>query len=125
MPAPFAVARADRSTGRVASGQRVSLASVEDVRVDDQSPGGPYIFYDAVSRGGPNFVDPKAATYRHGAGVVARRGEYYYTLSGSCPERLWGEVEPLFKAAFASFRLEEPGRRYTAPDAAFSLPLPF
>jgi hypothetical protein len=101
----------------VSSGQRVSLASVEEVRVVEQA-GGAYIFYQAVSRGGPNFVDPKAATYRRGAGVIARRGDYYYTLSGSCPERLWGEVEPLFGAALASFRLEEPGRDFRSPDAS-------
>jgi hypothetical protein len=101
----------------VSSGQRVSLASVEDVRVVERG-GVSYIFYQAVSRGGPNFVDPKAATYRRSAGVIARRDDFYYTLAGTCPERLWGEVEPLFSATLESFRLEdtESDKSYRSPD---------
>ena len=105
---------ADRSTGRVSSGQRVSLASLEAVRVErrgDQD----YIFYETASRGGPTFVDPKAATYRRGAGVVARRGGYFYSLAGTCPERLWPEVEPLFARALDSFRLDAPGPAFRDP----------
>jgi hypothetical protein len=102
----------------VSSGQRISLATVEGVRTVEVE-GATYIFYEAVSRGGPNFIDPKAATYRRAAGVVARRGAYFYTLAASCPERLWGEVEPLFGAALASFRLDaQPGSAFRDPDTS-------
>ena len=105
---------ADRSTGRVSSGQRVSLAALEAVRVERHGDDD-YIYYETASRGGPTFVDPKAATYRRGAGVVARRGGYYYSLSGSCPERLWSEVAPLFARALESFRRDAPGAEFREP----------
>ena len=74
-----------------------------------------YIFYETASRGGPTFVDPKAATYRRGAGVVARRGGYFYSLAGTCPERLWSEVEPLFARALNSFHLDATGEDFREP----------
>lgn len=98
----------------MSSGQRVSLATVEAVRVERRGDDD-YIFYETASRGGPTFVDPKAATYRRGAGVVARRGGYFYSLSGSCPERLWPEVAPLFARALESFRLDAPGENFREP----------
>ena len=51
----------------------MSLAALEAVRVERHGDDD-YIYYETASRGGPTFVDPKAATYRRGAGVVARRG---------------------------------------------------
>ncbi len=111
---------ADRATGRVSSGQRVSLAAVEAIRTE-QRGADTYIFYEAVSRGGPTMVDPKAATYRRGCGVVARRGDYFYTLAGSCPERLWPEVEPLFAHALDSFRLNATGAEYRDPGQGLQL----
>jgi hypothetical protein len=106
---------ADRSTGRVSTGQRVSLAALEEVRSVERD-GGSYIYYEARSRGGPSAVDPRAATFRRAAGVVARRGDYYYSLSLSAPERLWPELAPAYAAALDSFRLDAPGPAFRDPD---------
>ncbi len=46
---------ADRSTGRVSTGQRVSLASIEDVSTAVVD-GDTYIFFETVAQGSPNFV---------------------------------------------------------------------
>ena len=106
---------ADRSTGRISSGQRVSLASLESLR-EAQVDGSRYLYVETVAQGSPSFVDPQATTYRHSLGVIAEREGYFYTLMASCPERLWPEVEPLFRSAVASFRLLPPTAAYRAPD---------
>ena len=104
-----------------ASVTSASAFPVEAVRAETRPDGTTYIFYAATSRGGPTVVDPKAATYRRGCGVIARRGDFFYTLAGTCPERLWPEVEPLFARTMASFALDAPGADYRDPADGFQL----
>jgi len=108
---------ADRSTGRVTSGQRISLASLEAV-TSAVVDGGQYISFETVAQGSPTFVDPTAQTFRHAIGVTAGRDGYYYTLVLTAPERLWAEVQPLFTASVQSFRLTKPTESYRAPDTS-------
>ena len=106
---------ADRSTGRVSTGQRVSMASLESVSAVDVG-GAPYFYFETVAQGSPNFVDPKAQTFRRALGVVACREGYYYTMMITAPERLWDECEAGFKASVTSFRLDEKTDEFRAPD---------
>jgi hypothetical protein len=110
---------ADRATGRVSSGQRISLAAVEGVRVGEGPE--PPIFYEAVSRGGPTAVDAKAVTYRRSAGVVRRRAGYFYTLAYAAPEARFEELRPLLVASLESFELEAPGDEFVDPTDSFAL----
>ena len=68
--------------------------------------------------------DPEAATYRHYAGVTARRGGFFYTFIGTAPDAVWAEVEPAYRGAVDSFRLTPPGPGFVAPDALFQVVLP-
>ena len=68
------------------------------------------------TQGSPNFVDPKAQTFRRALGVVACREGYYYTMMITAPERLWDECEAGFKASVQSFRLDAPTDEFRAPD---------
>ena len=108
---------ADRSTGRISSGQRISMANLESLR-EAQVEGSRYLYVETVAQGSPSFVDPQAQTYRHSLGVIAERDGFYYTLLASCPERLWPEVEPLYRSAIDSFRLLTPTDAYRAPDTS-------
>ncbi len=50
--------------------------------------------------------------------MTAQRGGYFYTFVATCPERLWPEVEGLYRAAVQSFRLTAPTGAYRAPDTS-------
>ena len=106
---------ADRSTGRVSTGQRVSLANLETVSKVDID-GKAYIVFEAQAQGSPNTVDNKKETYRRQLGVLGQRDSFFYMFLLTAPERLWDEVEPLFIASRASFRLLDPTDAYRSPD---------
>lgn len=108
---------ADRSTGRVSSGQRISLASIEALREEDVD-GKKHLFFETVSQGSPNFVDGQSQTYRHSLGVIVERDGFFYTLLATAPDRRWGEVEPLFRDTIASFRLTAPTEAYRSPETS-------
>jgi hypothetical protein len=118
---------ADRSTARVTSGQRVSLAAVEAAAAvarpaPDATVGPRAFFYDAVSQGSPTMRTSARETYRHAVAATAVRrgaggGPFLVTLTLACPDELWGELEGPFRAAAASFELATPGEGYVAPDA--------
>jgi hypothetical protein len=117
---------ADRSTARVTSGQRVSLAAVEAAAAvvrpaPDATVGPRAFFYDAVSQGSPTARTSARETYRHAVAATAVRrgaggGPFLVTLTLACPDELWGELEGPFRAAAASFELAAPGEGYVAPD---------
>jgi hypothetical protein len=123
----------DKSTARVTNGQRVSLNSIEDakqvVRKDNKNSKNSdgdgddiYWEFEYVSQGSPTLRTATKETYRHSLAVTgARPGQeegslYLYTLSLSCPEDLYGELEGQFRHCIESFRLVEPGSEYVAPD---------
>ena len=107
---------ADRSTGRVSTGQRVSLAALENVTALALD-GVDYIRFETVAQGSPNFVDAAAKTYRHTLGVTASRDGYFYTLTATSPERLWPQLESVFKKSIESFKLlPATGPSYRGPD---------
>lgn len=60
-------------------------------------------------------MDGASKTYRHAVGATAKRGDYYYTLTCSAPERLWPDLEGPYKQAVASFRLTQPTSAYRDP----------
>ncbi|GAB4815892.1 hypothetical protein N2152v2_002938 [Parachlorella kessleri] len=109
--APKAVAEQvliDRSTGRLTSGQRVSLNSVEAVEEREQE-GVRYILYEHVSQGSPTISNRSRETYRHALAVTAMRPgiegtPFLYTLNLSCPNELWDGLEVPFRRAVESFR---------------------
>jgi len=110
----------DRSTGRVTSGQRISLATVEDAKFvtkgDDL-----YCIYEHVSQGSPTMLSQSGTTYRHARAVTAARPGlddelYLYTLNLSCPEERWEDLQEPFQKAVESFTLLPPGRDYIPPN---------
>jgi hypothetical protein len=115
----------DRSTGRLSSGQRTALMDVERVATDDARPAptGRAWTYEYLSQGSPTVAERGRETYRHAVAVTAARygddkegAPFLWSVSFTCPERLWPELEAPFKAAAASFALAEPTGKYVAPD---------
>ena len=117
---------ADKATGRVASGQRVSLAEVDNaiINVIDDVP---YYYYEYISQGSPNLREPEATTFRHSYGVTVERDGYLYTLSSSAPEIYWDELARGFDETIKSFRLTTPNKKkYRAPgNEGLGISLPF
>lgn len=110
----------DRSTGRVTSGQRVSLSSVEDAFFVEKN-GIQYCVYEHISQGSPTLLNAENETYRHARAVtVARPGldgqTFLYTLNVSCPQDKWGDLQEPFQKAVDSFTLIEPGKEYVPPN---------
>jgi hypothetical protein len=110
----------DRSTGRITSGQRVSLATVEDSYFMERN-GTKYCVYEHVSQGSPTLLSTSGTTYRHARAVTAARpgldGEIFlYTLNLSCPEERWEDLQEPFKRAVDSFTLVDPTSEYVAPN---------
>lgn len=110
----------DRSTGRITSGQRVNLNSVESAG-EEERDGLRYIVFEHVSQGSPTLRNVSQETYRRALAVSAVRPgrdgtPYIYTLNLSAPSELWDEVEEGFKQSIQSFRLLPPGQKYVAPD---------
>ena len=110
----------DRSTGRITSGQRISLSTVEDAtfvtKGDDV-----YCLYEHVSQGSPTLTSQSGTTYRHARAVTAVRpgldGELFlYTLNLSCPEERWEDLQEPFLKSVESFTLLPPGRDYIPPN---------
>jgi hypothetical protein len=64
---------ADRATGRIATGQKVSLAEVETA-TKEVIGGVEYVYYEYISQGSPNLAERESTTFRHSLGVTARRG---------------------------------------------------
>lgn len=121
----------DKSTARVTNGQRVSLNSIEDAKqvvrkntttTNNINGDDVYWEFEYVSQGSPTLRTTTKETYRHSLAVTGiRPGQeegslYLYTLSLSCPEDLYGELEGDFRHCIESFRLVEPGSEYVAPD---------
>ncbi len=110
----------DRSTGRVTSGQRISLSTVESARFEERD-GAKYCIYETVSQGSPTMLSSSGTTYRHARAVtVMREGldrqPFLYTLNISCPQERWEDLEEPFMRAVESFKLETTGRDYIAPN---------
>ena len=117
---------ADRATGRIATGQKVSLAEVEFAReevIGDTT----YVYYEYISQGSPNLAERESTTFRHSYGVSARRGDYLYTYTMSAPETLWDANADGFEAGIKSFRLVAPNKKkFREPGNEGLLPpLPF
>ena len=117
---------ADRATGRIATGQKVSLAEVEFAReqvIGDTT----YVYYEYISQGSPNLAERESTTFRHSLGVTARRGEYLYTYTMSAPETLWDANADGFEAGIKSFKLVAPNKKkFREPGNEGLLPpLPF
>lgn len=117
---------ADKATGRVASGQRVSLAEVDNARTEIID-GTPYHYYEYISQGSPNLREPEATTFRHSYGVTVERDGYLYTLSSSAPEIYWDELSRGFDDTIKSFRLTTPNKKkYRQPgNEGLGISLPF
>lgn len=112
----------DRSTGRITSGQRISLSTVEEARFVDKG-GVRYCVYEHVSQGSPTMLSSSGTTYRHARAVTVMRegleGEpYLYTLNVSCPQERWEDLEGPFMRAVESFTLEAPGSGFVQPNEA-------
>jgi len=110
----------DRSTGRVTSGQRISLSTVESARFEERD-GVKYCVYETISQGSPTMLSSTGTTYRHARAVtVMREGldrvPFLYTLNISCPQERWEDLEEPFLRAVESFKLEETGPEYIAPN---------
>lgn len=110
----------DRSTGRVTSGQRVSLSTVEEARWVEKG-GRKYCVYEHVSQGSPTLLSSSGTTYRHARAVtVCREGlegePFLYTLNVSCPQERWEDMEGPFERAVESFVLEGEGAEYIPPN---------
>jgi hypothetical protein len=116
---------ADKATGRVASGQRVSLAEVDNA-VTETIDGNKYYYYEYISQGSPNLREPEATTFRHSFGVTVERDGYLYTLSTSAPEIYWDELSRGFDESIKSFRLTTPNKKkYKQPGNEPLVSLPF
>jgi len=117
---------ADKATGRVASGQRVSLAEVDNAKKQTMENGDTHYYYEYISQGSPNLREPEATTFRHSYGVTVERGGYLYTLSSSAPEIYWDELSRGFDESVRSFRLTKPTRKYREPgNEGLGISLPF
>jgi hypothetical protein len=80
--------------------------------------GGAFVGFESVTQGSPSFVDPQATTYRHSLGAVLEREGYFYLLLCSCPERIWPELEGLFRKTVDTFRLLPLTADYRSPDTS-------
>lgn len=110
----------DRSTGRITSGQRISLATVEDAKFVTKGDT-LYCLYEHISQGSPTLLSESGTTYRHARAVTAARPGlddelYLYTLNLSCPEERWEDLQEPFLKAVESFTLLPPGKGYIPPN---------
>ena len=117
---------ADRATGRIATGQKVSLAEVEYAR-EEVIDGTTYVYYEYISQGSPNLAERESTTFRHSLGVTARRGNFLYTYTVSAPETLWDSNQGGFEQGIDAFRLTEPNKKKFREPGNEGLfpPLPF
>ena len=106
---------ADKATGRVASGQKISLAEVDNAVKEEKEDGTTYYYYEYISQGSPNSKEGEATTYRHARGVTAVRDGFAYTVSMSTPERFWDEMDEGFNQSIRAFSLDAPGKKYRKP----------
>ena len=106
---------ADKSTGRVAGGQKISLAEVDNAVKEEKEDGTTYYYYEYISQGSPNSKEGEATTYRHARGVTAVRDGFAYTVSMSTPERFWDEMDEGFDQSIRAFSLDAPGKKYRKP----------
>ena len=106
---------ADKATGRVASGQKISLAEVDNAVKEEKEDGTTYYYYEYISQGSPNSKEGEATTYRHARGVTAVRDGFAYTVSMSTPERFWEEMDEGFNQSIRAFSLDQPGKKYRKP----------
>ena len=116
----------DRATGRIATGQKVSLAEVEFAR-GEKIGDIDYVYYEYISQGSPNLAERESTTFRHSLGVTARRGAYLYTYTISAPETLWDVNAAGFEQGIKAFKLVEPNKKkFREPGNEGLLPpLPF
>ena len=102
---------ADKATGRVASGQKISLAEVDNAVKEEKEDGTTYYYYEYISQGSPNSKEGEATTYRHARGVTAVRDGFAYTVSMSTPERFWDGigrgVQPIYSRVLLRRAWEE------------------
>ena len=106
---------ADKATGRVASGQKISLAEVDNARKEEKEDGTQYYYYEYISQGSPNSKEGEATTYRHGLGVTTVRDGFAYTVTMNTPERFWDEMNLGFEQSIRAFTLETPTKKYRKP----------
>jgi hypothetical protein len=106
---------ADKATGRVASGQKISLAEVDNAVKEEKEDGTTYYYYEYISQGSPNSKEGEATTYRHARGVTAVRDGFAYSMSVSTPERFWDEMDEGFNQSIRAFSLDAPTKKYRKP----------
>ena len=107
---------ADKATGRVASGQKISLAEVDNAVKEEKEDGTTYYYYEYISQGSPNSKEGEATTYRHARGVTAVRDGFAYSMSMSTPERFWDEMDEGFNQSIRAFSLDAPTKKYRKPE---------
>ena len=105
---------ADKATGRVASGQKISLAEVDNAVKEEKEDGTTYYYYEYISQGSPNSKEGEATTYRHARGVTAVRDGFAYTVSMSTGAIL-GRNGRGFNQSIRAFSLDQPGKKYRKP----------
>lgn len=106
----------EKSTGRVTSGQRVAMSSLEEAELVERN-GTKYWLYEHVAQGSPNASEVYSKeTYRHSLAVTAMRGDYLYTLNVAAPEKRWASIADGFALAQQSFSLDEPSKSYVPPE---------
>eukprot|EP00240_Pyramimonas_obovata_P016138 CAMPEP_0118952772 /NCGR_PEP_ID=MMETSP1169-20130426/55419_1 /TAXON_ID=36882 /ORGANISM="Pyramimonas obovata, Strain CCMP722" /LENGTH=300 /DNA_ID=CAMNT_0006900099 /DNA_START=70 /DNA_END=972 /DNA_ORIENTATION=- len=106
----------EKSTGRVTSGQRVAMSSLEEATLVERN-GTKYWLYEHVAQGSPNASEVYSKeTYRHSLAVTALRGDYLYTLNVAAPEKRWDSVAAGFVDVQQSFTLNDPANGYVPPE---------
>eukprot|EP00242_Pyramimonas_sp_CCMP2087_P006485 CAMPEP_0198209920 /NCGR_PEP_ID=MMETSP1445-20131203/17814_1 /TAXON_ID=36898 /ORGANISM="Pyramimonas sp., Strain CCMP2087" /LENGTH=302 /DNA_ID=CAMNT_0043883835 /DNA_START=92 /DNA_END=1000 /DNA_ORIENTATION=- len=106
----------EKSTGRVTTGQRVALSSLEESRLEEKN-GTKYWLYEHVAQGSPNAGEVYSKeTYRHSLAVTALRGDYIYTFNLSASELRWSTVSAGFTEAQQSFTLSDPSSSFVPPE---------
>lgn len=106
----------EKSTGRVTTGQRVALSSLEEARFEERD-GTKYWLYEHVAQGSPNAGEVYSKeTYRHSLAVTALRGEYLYTFNLAAQEKRWSTIADAYTEAQQSFTLSPPSRSFVPPE---------
>ena len=120
---------ADKATGRVASGQRVSSGrGGQREQATSWMNGDTHYYYEYISQGSPNLREPEATTFRHSYGVTVERGWVLVHAELRARQRFTGTSSARgFDETIKSFRLTTPNKKkYRAPgNEGLGISLPF
>ena len=123
----------EKSTGRIATGKRISVSDLEDsefvtpgeIAGDGAAQSPMYVRFNSTSQGAPNLYDSDKGTretFRRSVGQIALRkgvddGRWYiYGLVASGPDALWDDYGSSLEAAAESFHLDKPTRDFRSPE---------